>query len=275
MPESDLNITTSPAEAFDLRQDAKFFADIFLVGWLTIKLIRTQAEVNRGGGENWMKHRHRQPWQTCVLLAAVLLAPGTGLGEPDGDLPGAGTAPPVTDAASFAQELHTSGALQFYGHTEDLLRTGQFDRALLRYAFLKAQIGGQPGYRPLVRLIDQRLHFLKGQLKLPAGEMAALKAPRVRQSRPGKAQTAHDAHLDSPPANQQSGANTGQDPARESPRLAATDQAPPRQEEAGAPLQAAKPQEKPEEVQVEEEKPPAPPPSRWQRLKRRLLFWRK
>jgi hypothetical protein len=73
---------------------------------------------------------------------------------------------PVSDAGVFLQELHTAGAIKFFENTEDLLRVAQFERALLRYAFLRGQISGQAGYRPLVIMINRRLDFLKAQLAL-------------------------------------------------------------------------------------------------------------
>lgn len=211
---------------------------------------------------------------TWVLLGLLVLAPGTGWSAPDGDAPGETAA--LADAASFTQELHAAGALKFYDNTEDLLRTGQFERALLRYAFLKGQIGRQPGYQPLAHQIDQRLSFLKTQLKLPEAYVTPLKAARVRPKPPGK----KEATLAAPPTQAVSKAQPDPDDQKGDPKPAGEAKSEPAGLSPGQKLAAAAPQppdsqEKSEDAQAEAEKPPPPPPSRWQRLKKRLLFWKK
>ncbi len=208
-----------------------------------------------------------------ALFGILLLASGPGWGAPNGEI--SPETAPVSDAASFAGELRAAGALKFYENTEDLLRTGQFERALLRYAFLKGQIARQPGYRPLVSMVNQRLHFLQGQLRLPVQEFPALQAPRIRQKPPEKKEA--DQAAVPPPASAKAKSEpddqTGEaKPANEvKPEPAAS---PPGQNQAAAP-QTQESAPKAEDAQPEAEKPPPPPPSRWQRLKKRLMFWKK
>lgn len=209
-----------------------------------------------------------------VFMGWLLLAPGPGRGAPDGDASGR-AAVPGSDAAQFAGELRTRGAVQFYENTEDLVRAGRFERAFLRYAFLKGQIAGQAGYRPLVAMINQRLHFLQGQLRLPAQEFAGLKAPRLRVQPPVKKEETPPAPPPAPPAKVQPDSDDHKGDAKPAGQaIVEPASSPPDRDRAGPP-QPPDPQEKSEEVQAEAEKPPEPPSSRWQRLKKRLLFWRK
>jgi hypothetical protein len=206
-----------------------------------------------------------RPAAAIIFLIGLLLLASPGRSAPDGDAPGT-TAAPVADAALFARELQAAGALKFSETTEDLLRTGQFERALLRYAFLRGQIARQPGYRPLVHQIDQRLHFLRSQLRLPEGSVAPLKAPPMRR-KPAEKKEATQAALPAPDGKK--GDTTPASEAKSDPAGS-----PPRQDLAAAPQPPAS-QEKPEDLKAEAEKPPPPPSTRWQRIKKRLLFWRK
>ncbi len=216
-------------------------------------------------------------WWISLLLAGLLLAPATAAGAPDAE---AVLAYRVTDANLFQQELQAAGALKFCDNTEDLLRAGQFERALLRYFFLKRQISAQAGYQPLVHLINQRLDFLKSQLKLPVADYAALRGPGIRKRPPGKTQAVPAAPPNQPASTQKPAAAVDQAPpaqAVENTLPSTTVPSPPQGDLTAAPApQAPDSPPKPAADQVQEEKPPpGPPPSRWQRLKRRLLFWRR
>lgn len=90
---------------------------------------------------------------------------------------------PVTDYGMFLGELRAAGALRFYDNTEELLRLAQFERALMRYRFLKGQVQRKAEYRPLVRMIDLRLNFLKKQLHLRDSEIAAIPPRKVKAAR--------------------------------------------------------------------------------------------
>jgi hypothetical protein len=188
---------------------------------------------------------------------------------------------PVSDAALFAQEMRTAGALKFFENTEDLLRVALFERALLRYRFLKGQIGGHPGYRALVIMINKRLDFLKGQLRLPEADFAALTPPEARQGRQKKAHVAQAAPS-GPPASKQEPAEDGKEGAKvqasESNIPSKANSSPP-QGDLGAAPPPHSPASQQQSERIQEQKPPepppGPPPSRWQRLKQRLLFWRK
>jgi hypothetical protein len=222
-----------------------------------------------------MKTVKSAPGPAAVIIALtglVLFAPGLGWSAPDGDVPRE-TSGPVSDAALFARDLRAGGALKFYESTEDLLRAGQFERALLRYAFLKGQIAGLAGYRPLVTMVNQRLHFLQGQLRLPDQELPALKAPPAWSQPPKKKEEARTA----PPLSPSAKVPPAPDDKKEYAGLAEGAKSelvssPSGQSQAAAP----QPQETPpktEDARAEAES--APPPSRWQRLKQRLLFWKK
>ncbi len=212
-------------------------------------------------------------WGLAFLL--VTLTAGSAVPGGGADRPGAVS--PVSDASLFAQELRTAGALKFYENTEDLLRVAQFERALLRYLFLKGQIRGQPGYLPLVLSINQRLDFLKSQLRLSDREFKYLRPPKLTRKAPLKR------------AKTQPVSSPGKAPpdarVKENPQRAVTSPAPEavgspahrQAESSGPPASQTNPPGKPGE-EVKSLQPPRQPPrplSRWQRLKRRLLFWKR
>ncbi|MDI6854180.1 MAG: hypothetical protein QME75_11335 [Deltaproteobacteria bacterium] len=219
-------------------------------------------------------------WWIYLPLAGLLLAPAMAAGAPDGE---AARDYRVSDAGLFQQELQACGALKFCDNTEDLLRAGHFERALLRYYFLKRQISPQPGYQPLVHLINQRLDFLKEQLKLPAADYAALHGPRIRKMPPTRTQAAPTPPPDQPAPTPEPAAAGGRAPTSPVGEGAAPSTAAPSpalEDLAAAPAPSITDSPpKPGADQVQEEKPPeappSPPPSRWQRLKRRLWFWRR
>ena len=71
-----------------------------------------------------------------------------------------------SDYLTYGEELRTQGAVGFYDRTEDILRTGNFPRAFTRYLYLRANIRGQSLYTGLAASVDQRLQFLKQQMRL-------------------------------------------------------------------------------------------------------------
>ena len=219
----------------------------------------------------------RQIGFILLFSGLLLMAPGLGRGAPDGETPPTEADAPVSDAGLFAQELFSAGALKFFENTEDILRVAQFERAFLRYGFLKGQIGRHCGYRPLVLMINQRLDFLKVQLRLPATEFAALTPPKARKMprQKGQAVQAEPPAKAKPADAAGDGEKTQAEETSLSPGAAAS--YPQGTPVASLPPQASQSQQPSEGAQVQEEKPPEPPPplSRWQRLKKRLLFWKK
>jgi hypothetical protein len=214
-----------------------------------------------------------------LLLPGVSGADGFAAGEPDYR---------VTDYALFLEELHAAGALKFFENTEDILRIAEFERALLRYRFLKGQIDRDPGYRPLAAVINQRLAFLAGQLRLGEEDLAPLRPTLIRRSRPSPRAAAPPPPAAAPekPPVASTPPEAGSPPsASEAPEAG---QAGPPEVQPGLPPAPAGGEPAPavlspgplptEPVQVQEPQPeaqPAAPPSRWQRFKERLRSWRK
>jgi hypothetical protein len=197
-----------------------------------------------------------------------------------------------TDYGSYLGEYQTAGALKFYDNTEELLRLAQFERALMRYRFLKGQIRGKVDYRGLINMVDLRLQFLKRQLHLRDVEIAAIpprkaRIPRIKPPAAKPPPKKDAAAKPKPPgaANKLKPkatvipAVTGQTPtvvvipsrpgkAAAAPVTAAQN---PREVVTTTPKTQ---DEKAEEAKAKEEAKPAPPLTFWQRLKGRL-HWRK
>lgn len=218
--------------------------------------------------------------KALVLFGFWLLLPAFGWSAPDEELPAVQALVPVSDAAWFAQELRTAGALKFYENTEDLLRAGRFEPALLRYVFLKGQIGRHPGYLPLVSVIEQRLDFLKAQMKIPERDLLPLPPPKVRKPRQKTPTTGEVSHHPSPPektANEGKGKETEPEQNRQtanpsSPAVPIRHLEP---EPSGGPDRSPKAEDPENKGEKSAEAPPTPSPGRWQRLKERLRFWQK
>jgi hypothetical protein len=162
-----------------------------------------------------------------------------------------------SDSRQFLGELRSGGALKFYEDTEDMLRAGRFERAYSRYIFLNAHIRGQSLDAALVPMVEQRLQFLRGQMHLGEGFHYAAQEDRPIRRRPPPKPAC-------PPP-----------PPKEAKKAEAEDQ-PPEIVIPAAPEDKATPPPKEEANKPGEEAPkPPPPPSTWERLKRKLLFWRK
>jgi|UniRef100_A0A7C5ERU0 hypothetical protein len=210
-----------------------------------------------------------------VLPGLLLSGPTSGRSAPDGEAPAAPAKAPVSDAALFAQELHAAGALKFYENTEALLRAGHFEQALLRYGFLNGQISGYPGYQPLEILINQRLDFLKAQLKVPVTDF--LSPPRTRK-KPLRAapKAAASAPAAPSPRNQPAAEAKESEPGRSSTTGDSSEGRVAPGEQASPPPPSPDNRQKSDVSQVQDDKGPEEPPkapSRWQRLKQRLRFW--
>ncbi len=235
-------------------------------------------------------NRGNSRWRSGIWLAAVALALGwsvLALASESDPTP----VPPVSDAQLFTREFREGGALKFFDATEAEVRLGKFESALLRYRFLKGQVAGNPAYRPLIAMVNHRLHFLQEQMGLAGVEVAPLRPVRMRRAaRKPAAQETKAAGPSSPapktpadapeakapeaaaiPPEKTSAVSPGDAPAPApaDPKPAAP--APP----AGPSPAPGTPPASPEGDKVKEPAPePPPPPSRWQRLKKRLLFWR-
>lgn len=204
------------------------------------------------------------------------------------DSPNPRPARPVTDYDLILADYQTSGALKFYDLTEDLLRAGQFERAFCRYLFLKTQIRGQALYAGLTPMVDQRLHFLRAQMRL--GEEAVppvIRPPAKRYKKPRPAKKPPLASGAAPPENQ-GGASVTQSSASQTPGLSPTGQPPASMTASGGPAgEAPSPNPKADQGETppkadqesppeeEKEKPPPPPPSFWEKTKKKLMFWKK
>jgi hypothetical protein len=191
----------------------------------------------------------------------------------------------VSDAQLFTREFREKGALRFYETAEEELRLGRFEAAFLRYRFLTARVGGDPGYRPLAAMAEHRLRFLAGQMGLVGVEVPPLRAVRPRRSprAPAALRSSPDPAPD--PAALSERARPATAPTSETPvpppatpaaRVTASPPSGPPAPDSPSPAEPA-----PQEPERAEQKPPteprapSPPPTRWQRLKERLFFWRK
>jgi hypothetical protein len=115
-----------------------------------------------------------------LVLNLILAGPVGAKTWPAGD-PAA-----FTDYGAYLGELQAAGALKFYDNTEAILRLAQFERALMRYRFLKGHIQGKRDYYGLLSMVNLRLKFLKNQLHLRDVEVAAIPPRRARIPKPKK-----------------------------------------------------------------------------------------
>lgn len=226
-------------------------------------------------------------WRWGVGLALALLFLSTGA------LPKSAVSSSLygSDYRLFASELQSRGAFKFAEDTEDLIRSGQFERAFARYLFLKAHIRGRSLYIALDAMVNQRLHFLKSQMRLdeiPSYAAPPLKKLKRRVKKQARSVSSPDAtgpaqkdgQASATPVVTPAAAKAGDQkspvskpsPAQQALELV-TSPAPTTGPTTAEPTAASK---SPEE-ETPEEKPeatkPAPPPSLWDKLKRRLKFW--
>ncbi len=220
----------------------------------------------------------RRRWGAGLVLALLFLGAGA--------LPQSAVSSSLygSDYRLFASELQSRGAFKFAADTEDLIRSGQFEQAFARYLFLKAHIRGHSLYIALDAMVNQRLHFLKSQMRLD--EIPTYAAPSFKKLKRRVKKQARSVPLPDAPG-----------PAQKNGQASATPVVTPAAAEAGEPKSPApkpaaaeKPEEPvsstapvvqapapPPEKEAGEEKPeekkPPPPPSTWERLKRRLKFW--
>ncbi len=237
-----------------------------------------------------MGGQRRWPARVVLLWGLLLLVSGGG-----GQIPTLAEAKAprgvraFSDLEQFRQELNSSGALKFYDTTEELVRAAQFEKALMRYRFLKGQIAGQAAYGPLTAQIDRRLRFLKQELRLSEHEISGLqpaKRRKVRRRRVGKKVVSSSP---SPEAVKKAALGEGKAEPADKPAAvgASPQQGPPAS--AGGPAAttpetpssgpaAATPAEavpKPEAApkagdKVQEDKPPPPPASTWQKIREKI-----
>jgi hypothetical protein len=211
-----------------------------------------------------------------------------GAKSPVAKAPKAKYSPPFTDYGYFLGDLHAAGALKFYDNTEAILRLAQFERALMRYRFLKGHIQGKRDYYGLLSMVNLRLKFLKKQLHLRDVEVAAIPARRERIPKPKPPVVKPGAAKPKPPGKMDKKAAKTQI----IPGLAVTPtpaaQVPAAQVPVAAPLPTAqkpppivtsdtkaKEDEKAQEEKDKEETKPVVPLSYWQKLKLRLHLGKK
>jgi hypothetical protein len=234
--------------------------------------------------------RQRSPaWRILFLPVLALLALTAWAGGPvwaDGEAKPAAPSPKNMDLALFTEEIQAAGAIKFYESTEEILRLAQFERALLRYRFLKGQIAGQSFYRGLTAQVDQRLRFLGEQMRLHSADLGPVGSGKQRQRHRTVASVQKKG---APPketgkkeeALKSSGKKEEEKPA--APKAEAAAPPPKGEAEAGPaapppPETGLPPQLAPEEKGKEEKtsaQPPPPQPSRWDRVKQKLQFWKK
>jgi hypothetical protein len=199
-----------------------------------------------------------------LLLTAVLtLMPGLASPLPPRDDGYGKVVAHGSDARQFMGELRSGGALQFYEDTEEIIRAGKFERAYLRLIFLRAHIRGLPLETGLVPMVDQRLRFLREQLRLGEGvDYAAREERPVRRTRHVK-----PVCPPCPPPKAKA-------PPEEKPPEVIIPPGVPENKAAAPPPAEAKP------PGAEAPKPatpgtpaPAPAPSFWDKAKRKLKFW--
>jgi len=121
-----------------------------------------------------MRFAWRQYLIGLAVVTLLLAGPAWGKEAPDTEPPG------FSDYGSFLGEYLNAGAFKFYDNTEALLRLAQFELSLMRYRFLKGQIQKKGDYRGLTAMVDLRLRFLKKQLHLHDGDIAAIPPRKVR-----------------------------------------------------------------------------------------------
>jgi len=164
-------------------------------------------------------------------------------------------APPRgSDARQLLEEWRSGGAVKFYEDTEDILRAGKFERAYVRYLFLRAHLVGLDA--AITPMVNQRLQFLREQMHL--GEGAQYSA---REERPVRRRPAKPACPPAPPKE-----TKPKPPGEEEPPEIVIPPATPDNKAAEPPKEEAKPP-------GQEDPKPAPAPSAWDKIKRRLKFW--
>jgi hypothetical protein len=171
-----------------------------------------------------------------------------------------------SDFLSFKEELRTRGAIRFFEETEEIVRSGKFERAFSRYTFLRAQIGRSLDHC-LTPMVDQRLRFLREQMHYPEGFACVEPAQPSRRRRPAKPAC--------PPKNQ--AAKPAKPSDEEKPPIIIPPAVPADQEQKpeGPDTKEDKPSPGEAQKPSPDDQKPAPPPSTWERLKRRMKFWQK
>ncbi len=220
----------------------------------------------------------RKLWGGVVALVALcILAPWPVPARADGIERGR---PHGSDYLTFAEELRTQGALKFYDETEDMLRAGNFPQAFTRYLFLRANIRGQSLYTGLAASIDQRLQFLREQMHLGEGalqyEFRETYAQRRRRVKPPcpppppKAAKPKEPGSEEKPPEMIIPAPAAEE---KTPPAAKAEPAPPGSEAKPPGTEAQPPAEGAQKPAPAPGTTPAPSPSLWEKLKRRLKFW--
>ena len=231
----------------------------------------------------------RKVWAGVIFFGVIFFLPagGTLPARADGM---AGSRPYGSDYLTYAEELRTRGAIGFYDRTEDIVRTGNFERAFTRYVFLRANIRGQSLYTGLAASVDQRLQFLKEQMHLGEGalkyehrETYTAQKRRVKPACPPSPKKTAKPKEPRPEENPPETVIPGQSleekaqaapPAKEGTTAAGSEAKAPAQETQGA-AQETKPSGEAARKPAEgsQQAAPAPAPGFWEKFKRKLKFW--
>jgi hypothetical protein len=214
----------------------------------------------------------------------IILALGALLFLAAGAVPVFSSSAYETDARQFAGELQGSGAFKFAEDTEDQLRSGKFELAFARYLFLKSHIRGSSLYFALNAMVDQRLHFLKSQMGLE--EIPTYAAPYKKLKRRVRSQAQSVKTTDSTGSDQQKAKASAppvvtptaaevadQESEASQPSEAILPAAPPADQEKTQPQEETTSPAEETQADKPEATKPLPPPSAWEKLKRRLKFW--
>lgn len=201
--------------------------------------------------------------------------------------------PRGTDFQVFLAELRAGGAFTFFANSEDTLRSGDFEQAFSRYLFLASHIRGQSLYAGLAASVDRRLHFLRGQMglgeeslrfarttrRLPIAPPPPKPEPKPEAKPAPKPKPDEEKEYTQPPAPPDHppivlpGAKPGEGTI---PPVIVDGKLPPAGRPEGSPTQEAAKAEKAaekSEAKVEKALEQPPPPSAWEKVKRRLKFW--
>ncbi len=193
-----------------------------------------------------------------VLLALLMGAVGAVPARAQDDLdrrPSQGS-----DSRQFLGELRSGGALKFYEDTEEILRAGKFERAYIRYIFLNAHIRKSALDVGLVPMVDQRLHFLREQMHLGEGHHYVAQEERpARRKKPAQPPCPPPPKVAKPPEEEEKPPTMVIPPAAKEVK----------DNKAEEPPKAA------DKPPGEEAAKPAPAPSTWEKIKRKLKFWQK
>ena len=185
---------------------------------------------------------------------------------------------PDSDSFQFREEFLSRGAYKFFNDTEDILRSGNFELAWGRYLFLASQTRSQSIYAGLNAATNQRLQFLREQMRLGEVPLRVAKplkrrVRRVSQAKPAPAEK--KAGPEASPEGQKPSGPQGGSAGKPGEIIIPPTGTPDQKPAPSVPeTKPSAPEVKPDTSEpAEAPPPPPPPPSAWEKIKRRLKFW--